>query len=408
MLKWFKKSVDVASNQQLAVEPALPLDLLRSDFVADPYPTYSWLRAHCPVAEIAGGGYLLTKHADIRAALTDPKLGNAPSRFSTLSARNSEKYVAADLASHISPFLDGDAHVKTRQMTSRAFFNALKGFKGEVEALAKVQVARLISNADLVSQGSQPFALNVMCKFCGMDVDPSQMKILTQAFFHLFAPLRDPEAFVEVNESLSVFRKVIRKSLREGPPQNSLLSELQTFAKTGDEFSEDQVVDNCLLVFADGVENIEAAAASLLVTFEQFDVFSGLESDEFSLEQAIHEGLRLQTPAQLIPRVARENICLGGLEIKKDMPVFLALASGNRDALVFDEPDIFNATRDFRKSLTFGQGRHRCIGEPLAMLQLSSFMGALIEVGLRPNTLCLNYQARIGHRWPRELRLKMA
>lgn len=404
MLGWLKGRRSEASAPSVAVD--LPLDLANADFVADPYPGYAWLRENAPVAELGGGGYLLTRHADILAAFTDQRLGNAPSRFSTLAARNADKYVAADLASHIPPFLDAPEHRLMRQMVSRAFFNVFKGMDAQLAHLAKAQVAKLSSGDDVIGAASQPFSLIAMCKFCGVPVAPDEMKQLTQAFFHLFAPLRDRAVFAQVNEALGAFRGVIAQALEAGPPEGSLLAELRAFQTQNAGVSDAQIVDNCLLVFADGVENIEAGAASLMLVFERAGVWGDLHSGSLDLELAVREGLRLQTPAQLVPRVARETFELGGVQIKKDMPVFLALASGNRDAAVFEAADRFDPARDMSGVMTFGQGRHRCIGEPLGIAQLTAMMRALVEAGIRPSSEKVTYQARIGHRWPDRLIVK--
>ena len=402
MLGWLKTRREVA---KFCVD--LPFDLSAPAFIADPYPSYAWLRENAPVVELQGGGYMLTRHADIRAAFTNSALGNAPSRFSTLAPRNAQKYVAADLASHIPPFLDAPEHKQMRQMVSRSFFNVFNGMGNELNVLARAQIAQLNAGDDLISAASQPFSVIAMCRFCGVARAPEQVKAFTQAFFHLFAPLRDPEVFAQVNAALAAFRAVLAEALQAGPPEGSLLAQMRAFQAQSEGITDAQIVDNCLLVFADGVENIEAGVASLMLVFEQAGIWDDLQSGTLSMELAVREGLRLQTPAQLVPRVAREGFELGGVQIKKDMPVFLALASGNRDGAVFDAPNTFDAARDMSDVMTFGQGRHRCIGEPLGIAQLAALMRAIVEVGIRPAAKPMTYQSRIGHRWPDEMIIKI-
>ncbi len=404
MLGWLKKRrVDAG---EIALPPALPLDLLSGGFVADPYPSYAWLRQNSPVCELEGGGYLLTGHGDILAAFTNADLGNAPSRFSTLAARNAEKYVAADLASHIPPFLDAPEHRAMRQMVSRSFFNSFKDFGGTLDVLAREKVAHLRVGDDLVETSAAPFAVSAMMAFCGINASAAEMKPLTQAFFHLFAPLKDPRVFEDVNLALSAFRALIATSLNAGAPKGSLLAHMQGFQMENGGISDAQIVDNCLLVFADGVENIEAGAASLMLVFEQAGIWKDLENGVIELDYAVREGLRLQTPAQLVPRVARKDCAIGGVSIKKDMPVFLALASANRDPEVYERPDNFEINRDLSGVATFGQGRHRCIGEPLAIAQLTALMREILKARFRPKVVDVSYQPRVGHRWPEGLIVK--
>lgn len=44
----------------------------------------------------------------------------------------------------------------------------------------------------------------------------------------------------------------------------------------------------------------------------------------------------------------------------------LLIGSGNRDEEVFDQPDVFDLSRDTSASLSFGVGRHFCMGASLA------------------------------------------
>ena len=42
--------------------------------------------------------------------------------------------------------------------------------------------------------------------------------------------------------------------------------------------------------------------------------------------------------------------------------MFFMFGSANRDERVFDDPDVFDVTRDIGKSLSFGAGPHYCAG----------------------------------------------
>lgn len=49
--------------------------------------------------------------------------------------------------------------------------------------------------------------------------------------------------------------------------------------------------------------------------------------------------------------------------------VVIALNSANRDASQFENPDIFDITREKSQHLAFGKGIHLCLGAPLARLE---------------------------------------
>ena len=376
--------------QAAITPPALPLDLQSAQFIANPYPIYAHLRAHVPVAPLASGGHLLVRHADIVAALSDKRLGNAPSRFSTLAPRNAGKYPAAELASHIPPFLDMPDLKAPRQAISRAFFDALKQADGPIAALAAdlVASARSSKRCDLITDIARPFALRAMQDFLGISAEETWLKAKSEAFFALFAPLNDPQKFAVTNAEITEFRTALRAALPQAPA-GSFLAQMRGNETQG--ITQAHMIDAAILIFADGIENIEAGAVACLRAARDAQL-TGVD------DAAIAEGLRLQTPAQIIPRVVREDFTLHGVPLKAGHPLMLALGSANRDPAALDDPDSFLPTRP-EGALTFGRGIHACIGRPLALLLLRHLTAALLQAGAQPQVPS-GYHARFGHRWP--------
>ncbi len=374
-----------------------PIDVLTADCIADPYPLYAALRAQKPLAPLASGGFLLTRYEDIHSAFTDRSLGNTPSRFSVLAPKNRDKHAAADLAAQIPPFLDMPAHKMPRQALTRAFHAAFEPFQMRVPDIAAQMVNALPSGrCELVSGLASPFALRVMSEFVGLPNDPARHKAMSQAFFHLFAPLADRAAFEDLNRQLTTAREVIGASLATSE-SDTLLGHLRAFQVHEPSLSDAQIVDLALLVFADGIENIEAGIATAvhMICRDAIDVPQG------DMAATIEEILRLHTPGQIIPRVAQEATELHGVEIGAGMPVFLALGSGNRDSTVFEQAEQFKLGRS-ETAVTFGRGRHSCIGAALGRVQIEAMVSAILARGvtLAPGQESLAYAPRFGHRWP--------
>jgi cytochrome P450 len=59
--------------------------------------------------------------------------------------------------------------------------------------------------------------------------------------------------------------------------------------------------------------------------------------------------------------------------------VFAALASANRDARQFADPDRLDITREPNKHLSFGLGAHYCLGAPLARMEGQIAIQALLS-----------------------------
>ena len=72
-------------------------------------------------------------------------------------------------------------------------------------------------------------------------------------------------------------------------------------------------------------------------------------------------------------RRATRDVEIGGVQIKKDDMLMLSLCAANRDATAFEDPNELHIDRRPNRHLSFGRGRHRCIGSHLArtMLRIS-------------------------------------
>jgi cytochrome P450 len=94
-------------------------------------------------------------------------------------------------------------------------------------------------------------------------------------------------------------------------------------------------------------------------------------NDEKRIEKFIEEALRLDTPASIAFRVAREDTALAGVSIPKGAMIQLPFLAGNLDPAMFDHPDRIELDRNNgSRHLAFGQGIHICVGMHLARLEL--------------------------------------
>ena len=70
-------------------------------------------------------------------------------------------------------------------------------------------------------------------------------------------------------------------------------------------------------------------------------------------------------------RTALDDFELNGQRIAKDEKVVMWYGAGNRDPNVFENPDVFDLTRDnVDKHIAFGHGVHKCLGSRVAQMQL--------------------------------------
>lgn len=397
--------------------PAIVFNPEDPAFVDDPYSCFAWLRRHDPVHMSEQGAWLLSRHADVVAALADRRFSNEPAFYAVLHRRNRDKYISADVANNTLPFLEGDSHKRLRHLIAPAFLNFVRGGAMDLEGLASdVLAAREASRAlDLLHDFATPLALKVLCRILGFnEADGQQLKAWSDAFFYLFAPMPSTEVRDHTDQTLTAFRRYVSAVVesRQAKRGTDLISVLLDKRDEGAVFSNSELVDNCMLLFADGIGNVDAGMANLFaLLLQNRDQLERLYSNPALIPAAVDEALRLETPGQFIARVATEDMQLHGKLIKQHQAVFLLLASANRDEQIFSDPDAFQPERsNSREALSFGKGAHTCVGAHLVRLEMQAALTVLLQScrHIRMSEDHLRWRPRRAHRWLQALPVSLS
>jgi cytochrome P450 len=128
-----------------------------------------------------------------------------------------------------------------------------------------------------------------------------------------------------------------------------------------------------LLLVVAGNETTRSAISLGLQAFaehpDQWELLRRLGPD--AVPAATEEVLRWTTPLHHFRRTATRDAALSGHPIAAGDKVVIWYPSANRDERVFDDPDVFDVTRDPNPQVSFGRGGpHRCVGEHLARLEI--------------------------------------
>jgi hypothetical protein len=117
-------------------------------------------------------------------------------------------------------------------------------------------------------------------------------------------------------------------------------------------------------------------SVSLLTREGEVEIAKRIEDGERKMLQAVlnssvavEELLRYESPSQHTARIARDDVVIGGKQIRKGQAVIAVMAAGNRDPERFADPDRLDLERPDNRHLAFGWASHFCFGAPLARLE---------------------------------------
>jgi cytochrome P450 len=134
--------------------------------------------------------------------------------------------------------------------------------------------------------------------------------------------------------------------------------------------SEDEMLAFCILLFFGGQETTANLIGNGLISLLQHPAeLEKLRSQPQLARTAIAECLRFNGPIGAVVRVVARDHELGGKSIRAGERVFAVVLAANRDPKVFSLPDNFDIERSTNPHLTFGLGKHFCLGAPLAVLE---------------------------------------
>lgn len=332
---------------------------LTEEVLADPYPHYAELRWSDPVHfDDARGVWMLTRYRDIERALRDD------ARF---SAEQGEGTPNSMLVS------DPPRHTRLRTLVSKAFTpRMVRQLRPRIAAIINdlLDAVSDRDEIDVIAEFAYPLPLTVIAEMLGVDPDQRAFfRAESQKIALSLGPSADPAASKRAAEGRKRLRVYFDDLIarRRAEPRDDLVSEIVRAEERGDLLSHAEVLGMLILLLIGGHETtVNLIGNSLLALLRNPDQLQRLRTEEGIERTAVDELLRYDSPVQYTGRIARADVELGGKTIRAGDKVRFMLASGNRDADAFDDPDQLDLARDAAHHLSFGYGVHFCLGAELA------------------------------------------
>ena len=158
---------------------------------------------------------------------------------------------------------------------------------------------------------------------------------------------------------------------RRANPGDDLLSILIGAEIDGDTLNDEELIYGILLLFAGGNDTTKATYAAAMKALMENPGQRKLVVDNLSLvPDVVEEALRMYPAFTMMRRTATRDVELGGQLIKENDKVVMWYPASNRDPERYEDPDRFDVTRKPEHHAFGGGGRHFCLGNALARLEL--------------------------------------
>jgi cytochrome P450 len=291
---------------------------------------------------------------------------------------------------------DAPVHMKYRKLTQEWFMpKNLKLLEGEIRALAKKTVDRLLANGpegDFVPLVAAPFPLHVVMQILGVpEADEPRMLFLTQQMFGGQDEDLNKSGTANMNaEQITQLVAGAVKSFEEyfaalaaekrARPTEDVASIIANALVDGEPLDDRAMAGYYIILAAAGHDTTSASTAGAMLALAQDpDQFRRLKADRSLLPGIVEEAIRWTTPVQHFMRTAAEDVELGGQRIAKDDWLMLSYVSANHDDSVFPDPRRFDAARSPNRHLAFGAGAHQCLGLHMARLEMRILFEELLD-----------------------------
>lgn len=142
-------------------------------------------------------------------------------------------------------------------------------------------------------------------------------------------------------------------------------------ADTSEEhLSDDELLGLSFLFVLAGLDTVTSALSTAFAALAMRpQLRRQIAADPSVIPAAVEELLRMDGPVVMLPRVASEDVELGGHIIPAGSEVQVAIAVANRDPAEHADPDEIDLRRQERHH-AFGVGPHRCLGSHLARMEM--------------------------------------
>jgi cytochrome P450 len=350
-------------------------------YYQDPLGFFTRLRESRPVAPVRMPGYgrawIVTRYADVRTVLTDPRLAKDVRRWP--GGARSRPSEATGVCAHMLHAEPPD-HTRLRRLVQKVFTPRPAALRPQAEEMATGLLDEMAAArgdvTDLLDRYARPLLVAVLCELLGIPAADRAWIAVTVAAYDERAEHQRVE-----RKLAAYFTELI--AAKRAEPGDDLVSALvlasdsAAAAGAADGLTGSELVSAVFLLVMAGFDttvNLIASGALTLLTHPEEK--TRLREDPSLLPAAVEELLRFTNPvSHANDRFTTQDVPAGGVVIPAGEWVLPAISSANRDSARFPGPDRLDLGRDTSGHVAFGHGVHYCLGAPLARMEAEVALG---------------------------------
>jgi cytochrome P450 len=329
-------------------------------------------------------GYSVTRHDDVTAILRDKRFHSALSAIQRRPELADTEWAQSRGQSILT--MEGDSHARLRRLVAPAFTPASANrLRPTMRAVVGELVDRVAAQGecDLVADVCEPYPIPIICELLG--APPQDWKLFSSwatDIFRIFNNnvLEDLPFIERAGAELNAYvTEMIAE--RRADPRDDLLSDLIAIEEEGDRLSTEEMTMLAQAVLMAGTDTTRNQLACSVALFSEHpDQWALLAEHPELAPRAVEESMRYLGAVRGTARFASEDIVYRDVQFPEGTLVSTSLAGANRDPETFDDPDVFDITRERATAqMTFGAGIHFCMGAALARAELQEALPLLAQ-----------------------------
>jgi hypothetical protein len=337
----------------------------------DPYPVYARLRSEAPVYRNDELDFwALSRHEDVLAAFRNLD------GFSNAQGVSLEPSAFGPDAHKFMSFLalDPPRHTRMRSLVGKGFTpSKVAQMEEHIRAIALEHLEPALERGtfDFIADFAGKLPMDVISELVGVPrADRAEVRRLADVVVHREDGVLDvPPAGMDAAMALVAYYQGMVDE-RRASRRDDLTSALLDAEIDGDKLTDEEIIAFLFLMVVAGNETTTKLLGNAWYwgwrnPGERTKPFT----DRDRVVSWIEETLRYDTSSQMLLRVTRTPIELHGTVIPEGDRVLLLVGSANRDESVFPDAERYDLDRDTSRLVSFGSGRHFCMGAPLARLE---------------------------------------